>query len=421
MGLDAGFLRLYYDAPDAPAQRRLTGTVAAFAAAAATLLLAAVAASAPRLARLLLGDEVPGGPTLLLLAAADVYLGTFTFVPQALLRIRDRALLFASLNAGRNLLNTALKVALVVSGCGVPGVLLSDLLATGAFALALLPLLFRNATWSFEGARLREVLRFGLPKAPHGLMLQLLNLGDRKILEVFRDVATVGVYDKAYVLGAGVKFGLSAFEPAWQPFVYAQIGKPEAPRTLARVVTYAWTGFTALALVIAVFGAELLRALTFTNSAFWAGAPVVPVVALAYLLHGAFLLTSIGIGISKDTRYYPRITLLAAAANLLANLALVPEFGMMGAAWATVFAYAVMAASGFVLSHRLYAIPFEGERLLRVLFAAGLSYMLSWFAPEPLVGALAFKLAACAAFPAVLMLSGFLSAEERAWLARRIA
>ena len=52
------------------------------------------------------------------------------------------------------------------------------------------------------------------------------------------------------------------------------------------------------------------------NPAFRAAAPVIPVVALAYLLHGVFLLTSIGIGIEKKARYYPMVTAAAAATNV---------------------------------------------------------------------------------------------------------
>lgn len=416
MGLDAGFFRLHYEQKTEADRRALAGTVAAFAAIAACVLFGLVAALAPALADLLLGPRVPGASRLLLLAALDVYLGTFAFVPLGLLRIQDRAGLFAALVAGRNLLNTGLKVALVVGGWGVPGVLIADAAATGALSLALVPVLLRNSAPRFQRELLGAALRFGLPKAPHGLMIQLLNLGDRKLLELFRDVATVGIYDKGYVLGAGVKFALSAFEPAWQPFVYGQLGRKDAQHTLARIVTYAWAGFVAAGLSVAVLGRELLMALTFTNPDFWPGAQVVPVVALAYLLHGAFLLTSIGIGISKDTRFYPLLTAAAVATNLLANLALIPRHGMLGAAWATVLAYAVMAGFGFLLSRRLYPIPFEGSRLLRISAAALAAFLLSRGAPEALLPALAVHCAALLSFPALLLASGFLRADEKRYL-----
>lgn len=420
LGLDAGFFRVYYEVEQEGERRAFTFTIAGFAAVAGTLLFGLVALLSPLLAAFLIGTDSGVGARLVVLAAADIYLGTFAFVPLALLRIQDRPRLFATLIAVRNLVNTLLKVVLVVRGEGVTGVLVSDVVATAALSLSLLPVLARNASPAFRAGLLADALRFGLPKAPHGLMIQLLNLADRKILASFRDLPTVGIYDKGYVLGAGVKFATSAFEPAWQPFVYGQIGKPDAPATLARIATYAWGGFVALGLSVAVFGRELLMALTFTNPAFWAGAPVIPVVTLAYLFHGAFLLTSIGIGISKDTRYYPLITAAAAVTNLAANFALIPAFGMMGAAWATVLAYAVMAGCGFALSRRLYPIPFEGGRLARISAAALAAFALSRFAPDSLLPALLVKLGALAAYPTALIVSGFLAEPERRWLAEKL-
>jgi O-antigen/teichoic acid export membrane protein len=390
MGLDAGFFRIYYDLDSDEERARLSGTVALFAAAVSTALFSAIVLAAPLLVSAL---RLPGegARTLLLLAAADIYAGTFAFVPLNLLRIQGRARTFAAVNIARNLGNTALKVTLVVGGFGVPGVLWSDFLATAAVALGLLPVLTAHARWAFSTRRLREVLAFGLPKAPHGLMVQALNLSDRLILGRFRPLAEVGVYDKAYGLGAGVKFGLSPFETAWQPFVLARMRMPDAPRTLARVITYAAAGFLGLGLAVAVFGRELLMALTFKNPSFWAGAPVIPVVVLAYLLHGAFLLTSIGIGIEKKARYYPLITAAAAGTNIALNLALIPRFGMMGAAWATVAAYALMAALGGTISQRLYPIPLEWGRMVPLAGAAGLLYGASTFAPEALLPALGVK------------------------------
>jgi O-antigen/teichoic acid export membrane protein len=407
MGLDAGFFRIYYDLDSEEERARLAGTVALFAAAVATTLFLITVLSAPLILRVLgLGGAQARTPFLL--AAADVYAGTFAFVPLSLLRIQKRASTFAAVTVARNLGNTALKVILVVSGFGVTGVLWSDFLATAGMSLGLLPILVRTARPAWSWRHLREVLAFGLPKAPHGVMVQALNLADRLILVRSQPLSVVGIYDKAYALGAGVKFGLSPFETAWQPFVLARMRLPEAPVLLSRVITYAAAAFVSLALGVALFGRELLMALTFKNPSFWAGAVVIPVVALAYLLHGFFLLTSIGIGIEKRARYYPMITAAAAAANIGLDLVLIPRYGMMGAAWATVAGYLVMASLGGWLSHRLYPIPLERGRLLALVSAAVVVYFVSTLAPAALAASLLVKSVLLAAFALSLAATGVL-------------
>lgn len=419
VGLDGAFFRVHYDLKTDDERRRLAGTVALFGGGVGTLLFLAVVAFRGVLTRLLFGTDAPA-PQLVVLAAADVWLGSFAVVPLGLLRIQDRPGLFSSFAAVRHTANTLLKVVLVMRGFGVQGVLWSDALATGLFSLVLLPTLVKNASLAFSGAFLREVLRFGLPKVPHGLMLQAQNLADRKILDLYVTRADLGVYQMGYTLGQGVKFALSAFEPAWQPFVYSRIGTRDAPTTIARVVTYAWTGFVALGLAVVVLARELLTLMTPKNPAFHAAAPIIPVVALAYVLHGAFLLTSIGIGIEKKARYYPIITAAAAGTNIAANFALIPRFGILGAAWATVFSYAVMAALGFLFSKRLYPIPFEWNRTGRVVLAAIACFLLSLLAPQSLGPALAVKGVSLAAFPVLLLASGFLTGPERDWLRARV-
>lgn len=407
LGLDAGFFRIYYDLDSEEERARLAGTVALFSAVTSTALFLLVIVTSPLLLRVL-GLETPHARTLLVLAAADVYAGTFAFVPLTLLRIQGRARTFAAANVARNLANTALKVALVLGGFGVMGVLWSDVLATAGLALGLLPVLRRHARPAFSRPLLGGVLAFGLPKAPHGLLVHALNLADRILLARYQPLDVVGVYDKAYALGAGVKFGLSPFETAWQPFVLARMRQPDAPQMLARVITYAAAGFITLALGIAVFGREMLIALTFKNPAFWTGAPVIPVVVLAYLLHGGFLLTSIGIGIEKKARYYPMVTLASAAANIGLNVALIPRFGMMGAAWATVAGYGLMAALGAYISHRLYPLPIEWRTLSAISAAALVTFFLSTLAPTAFLSALAVKAALLGLFALVLARTGLL-------------
>ncbi len=439
IGLEAGFLRIHYDLKTDDERRELAGTVALYSVVVAAALWGLMAVGAPLVARLLFDTSGPDLNRFVLLAATDLFLGTFLFIPLVLLRIHNRPGRFAAFVAGRNIVNAALKVTLVVSGWGVAGVLWSDVAATALLAAALAPILIREGRLAFNARRLREVLAFGLPKAPHGLMVQILSFADRKILTLFHGLAITGLYGKAYALGAGVKFVLSAFEPAWQPFVYAQMGQPDAQRTFARLATYVWGAFLVVGLGVAVLGRELLMAFTFTNPDFWVAAPVVPIVALGYLCHGAFLLSSIGIGITKKTRYYPIVTAVAATVNVGGNFLLVPRWGMLGAAWVTVVSYATMAGVGYAISQRVYPVPFEKGRLARLTLAAVVVFFLSLAAPAPrvpesteggrsvvshvfrgLAPAVGIKVLLLGAFPLLIAAFGAVRREERAWLRQRV-
>jgi O-antigen/teichoic acid export membrane protein len=416
LGLDAGFFRVHYEMDSDDDRRRLAGTVSLSSFAAASALFGLVVLLRGPITRALLGPSAP--ETWVVLAAADVYAGTFAFVPLSLLRIQDRPRLFSALSVVRHTVNVVLKVVLVSRGYGVAGILWSDLAATAAFSLSLAPILLRHAALRFSPALLREVLAFALPKVPHGLLVQVLNLADRKILDVFATRAEVGLYHMGYTFGGGVKFALSAFEPAWGPFVYAQAKQDGGAARLARIATYAYAAFAAAALAVAALGPDLLRLMTPRNPAFHAAAPIVPVVALAYLLHGVFLLTSVGIGIARAARYYPIVTAAAAAANVAANFALVPRLGAMGAAWSTVLAYAVMAALGHAFSRKVFPIPFEGVRLLKLTLAAGIAYGVSSLVPGEGTTAATWRAAALFSYPAAIAIFRTLRPDEAARLRR---
>jgi O-antigen/teichoic acid export membrane protein len=417
-GMDSGFFRIHYDLGAEVDRRRLAGTVALFSAAWGAVLFVVGALAASRIGDLLSSAE-PLPSRWVLLVFADMYVGTLAIVPQALLRIQDRPRVFTGLALARHAVGTGLKVALLLAGWGVEAVLWSDLVATSLYAMAQLPILWRSAsaTWSVD--LLRRVLHFGGPKVPHGLLVHTQNLADRRILDAFVDRAELGLYHVGYTLAGAVKFPISAFEQAWQPFVYGQVGKADAPATLSRVGTYFFAAFVTCGLALAMMGGEILALLT--QPEYHAAAAVVPVVVLAYVIHGFFLLTSIGIGIAKQARYYPLITLAAAAANIGANFAFIPRWGLMGAAWATVLSYGVMALIGLRFSQRLYPLPVEWSRYVRVILAAALTYGLSRMAPAAVVPAVAIKALLLTLFPLLLWALRFWTPAELARLRHAMA
>ncbi len=416
MGLDSGFFRIHYELTSAHDRKILATTLFATALTVSAVLFAAIAFLARPLGRLLLGEELDQSQvaTWIVLVAFDTLLNTFAFVPMNLFRIQGRPAAFTVMTLFRSFLNIGLKLALVVKGWGVTGVLAADAAASLLFVFALLPTLLRNLTAGFSFSMLKHSAAFGLPKVPHGLAHQVLNLSDRKLIEIFASLGESGLYHIGYVMGTGVKFFLSAFELAWSPFVYAQLEKPDAPRILARVATYAFAALCGFGLLNAVFGRELLFLMA--EPKFHAGHGVIPVVVLAYVIQGVFALTSIGIGISKTTRYFPMITVAAAGLNVLLNLFWIPWLGIMGAAWSTVAGYTLMAGLGYWLGNRNYPIPFEGRRFSKILLSATLTFGLSTLGPPSLWAAVPFKMAACAVFPAALWMLGFFREDERKWL-----
>lgn len=385
LGLDSGFMRIFYDLEEGE-RPRFAGTVALFSAGFASLAFALVWIFSTQVSRALF--EHPDGVLWVRLVAADLLASSFVFVPFALLRIEGKASIFSTYSLIRHAANTVLKVILVVSGLGVTGALVSDLAGSALLAVLLLVELRKRATVAFDWAPLGEALRFGLPKVPHGVLVQTLNLADRRILESFVSLAEVGVYQVGNTFAAAMKFPLSAFEPAWQPFVFENAKKENGPKEIALVATRMSIVFVTAALGLALVLPDVLR-LVSRNTAYLAGAAIVPVMVLAYLFQGFFLLASIGITIAKEARYYPMITAAAATLNIALNLWLIPAYGIMASAWATVAGYALMAFMGVSISRRLYPIPIQWARISGA-FLAGIAFFLAGAAFDlGLIGAVA--------------------------------
>jgi O-antigen/teichoic acid export membrane protein len=274
-----------------------------------------------------------------------------------------------------------------------------------------------------SGAVLREALRFGLPRIPHGVAHQTIAVADRYVLAHFVPLREIGLYSIGASFGLALKLFLSAFEYAWAPFYFATMRDPDARRVFSLVTTY---GLAVLVLLVAGLSAvatDVVRLMT--RPEFYPAARVVPWIGLGVLFQGVYLLTSIGLNITKQTALYPVATAAAAGASVAANLVLVPRFGAVGAAWSNALAYAVLAGVAMRLSQRRYPIRYEWDRILRI----GLSGAGAWLAAVILVpdrlpalaGLLAHGTVVLGTYPALLWVLGFYAPREVALLAQLAA
>jgi len=122
----------------------------------------------------------------------------------------------------------------------------------------------------------------------------------------------------------------------------------------------------------------------------------------------------IGTGRARQTRSNWLVTGAAAAVNVALNLALIPSYGRMGAAVATVVACTLLFVGMAWRAQRVFPVSYQWRRVATLAVAAvGLTVLGKAFdAP------LAVALVLTAAFPLVLLVLGFYLPAERRRLRR---
>ena len=417
-GLDGSFMRFFYDCDSEGERQRLASTIFFFLLGANGVLFLAAMAFAPWLAAVLIA---PDRTLALRLVLLNTFVMSFTFLPFHVLRIEKRSVEFSLLTLARSIATVVLRLVLIVGfGQGVLGVVIADVVVTAVLMAVLARRFAPLIRPTFSRETLRESLRFGLPRLPHAAAQQAIAVGDKVILQLFRPLGDVGVYAMGVSFGLTLKLFLSAFESAWAPFYYATAREPNAASVFRTVATYGVAVLVFLTATLSAVARDLLDVMT--KGVFVAAAPIVAWTAIGVLLQGVYLLTSIGLNLTKQTQYYPVGTIAAALANVALNFALIPRYGLLGAAWANVAAYAVQAAVAYRFSQRFYRIDYEYGRIARVA-AAGL---VAYFAGSAVGVANAFAaipirlLVVVTVFAGLLWMTGFFKADEIALLNRLV-
>lgn len=310
------------------------------------------------------------------MAAGILFLDVAALIPFASLRMASRARTFALIKTTGIVINVACNVVfLFVLRRGVEGIFLSGLISSGAALALLVPTIVRNFTVSRPHGLLPALLRFGLPSVPSGIASMLIQVINRPMLGVLSGAAAVGLFQANYRLGIFMMLLVSMFDFAWRPFFLTHAHDADARPLFARVLTYFVLLGTTVWITLTFFLADIVRWPIFNGHPliaprYWEGLSIVPVILLAYLILGIYNNLVAGIYIEKETRRLPAVTFAAAAVNVLANYILIPPFGLMGAAVATLLSYLVMAVLMGIIVRRIYPVPYETARLAKIAVSA---------------------------------------------------
>ncbi|WP_421356317.1 oligosaccharide flippase family protein [Pseudocitrobacter faecalis] len=230
----------------------------------------------------------------------------------------------------------------------------------------------------FNMDELKSALLFSVPLIIHVLSNSLLSQVDRIIINNTLGSGSAGIYSFSYNLGMCVIVLIMAWNSSWQPKLYQLINDRDS-ESIKKIQQASTLIFFIITSSCILFSKEMV--LIMSSEEYYSGIYIVPLIIMGNALIHIYLMYVNFVFFEKKTLLISATTFIALAVNIAANYVLIPLYGIMGSAIATVIAYLFLCICHFISAK--YIISLFDSSLINIkilfLFFAGMliAYSLS--------------------------------------------
>lgn len=415
-GLQNAFFRSYFEYDDEEQRGLVVSTTFWYLVIAGALLLLPFVVFADPLSLLVLGSSGQGN--LFRWVVLLTYLDVLNLIPFSVLKVQRRSVRFTAANSAAFIAQLAITILLVAHfKLGPLGVILGYVAGNFLEAAGLFPAIIKQIQWRFSIPELKLLLSYGAPFIFAQISNNVVLMVDRFFLKHYANMDEVGLY----VLGntiAGVVVIVIA-QPFGLIWPYAKLSvmkRPDAPGFYSRILTYLTFCSVYVSLCITCVTADALR--FGAREPFWRTAEVVPVLSLYFICVTLNKALNVGVTLTRKSQWNAITAASIAVINVGLNFALIPRWGMMGAAWASFISFLLYNALRTWVSHLFYPVHYEWWRVAKILGVAVAIYFVTRMIDlgHPLASG-AVKGMIAAVFPAILWVFGFYDEQEKRRLA----
>ena len=274
-------------------------------------------------------------------------------------RLLYRPVTYIALSLGQTLLSTAVSLILIIGfGLGILGFLWGTLI--GAVVLSCISLWYIRdyLDWShWHRDWWPRLLRLGAPMVPGVVSVYVLNSSDRWFISHYRGQEALGLYAIGAKFSLLISLAVHTLRQAWWPVAMDAMHSPDGPE-LYRTMLRLYLGCGAA-------GVVLLTALSphlvswFTAPAYIRAYPFVGLLAWYAIFFGFYMIGASGIWKAEKTIWYTILLGAAALLNLGLDFWLVPRFGGLGAAAATITSMLAWNVLALIVSERLWRVGYD--------------------------------------------------------------
>ena len=220
---------------------------------------------------------------------------------------------------------------------------------------------------------LKKLLWLGIPFSLAAFLQQLLPSIDRYFLIQYNYSNSLAVYVLAVKLGALMNFGISAFALAFTPYSMAKLNTADAEKEISGLFRLVSAGTLLAIPLLLVFKDQLV--LLFADASYQSSAKLLPFFFFGWAFDLFCFFSILGIYRSQKTFLHLILFLIAAGIISIANLLLVPAFGLYGAAISFCFTKAAVFFISLVWFRKYFHLQVQPFSFLLVLLTSiGCSY-----------------------------------------------
>ena len=262
-------------------------------------------------------------------------------------------------------LNNSMLSHIYIPNYGISYIFIANLIASATTLILLLPFYFK-INYKVNINLLKKMFIYAFPILISGIAYSINGAFDKILLDFIlpESIAKnqIGMYSACYKLALFMTLFSAAYKLGVEPFFFKEAKEKSPQKTYALILEVFIILGCVLLLTVIVF-ADLLKIIFIGDKEYWQAMKIVPIILLANFCLGIYQNLSIWYKVTDKTKFGAYISVFGAIITLLANILLIPIYGYVGSAIATLSAYGFMAVVSYFLGRKYYPIPYKTAKL----------------------------------------------------------
>lgn len=222
---------------------------------------------------------------------------------------------------------------------------------------------------TFQLFQLKQLLNYSLPLVLSSVTYYVSIFVDRWMLKSYMSIDDVGIYAVGLKIGGVVGIIISAAKMALSPLIFSRYQLPNTPEEINRLFGYFILFSSFIVCVLASTSESLIAFIA--DDRYYAASELVVIFSLSVIFSGGYVFAP-GLNIGKKTKQIAGISIFVMCLNLMLNYFLIPLFGRIGAATATLIGSMSLFFLYVTYGHKYYVIPYSR---IRYMFSAVLVFI----------------------------------------------